>query len=152
MPKVCYYKPNRTRKRVFTKQDVARIAKYAVDDGADVRDVAVGVLSALGLGFLICASAKAVNSAVGIATLFTKIGGALALGKLFDFLLTVVTHGAFKKLPLTKQVLAVVILVLAVSEGILNMGKQLLDNAEVITGSAEIVNDLCDRINALKPD
>lgn len=152
MTKVCYNRPNRTKRRVFTNKDVARIAKYAVDDGADPRDLAVGVLSALGLGFVLCASAKAVNSAVGIAALIAKIGGALALGKLLDFLLTVVTNGLFRKLPLTKRVTAVVILVLAVSEGIIKATQQLLEDATVITGAAELMNDLCERIGSLKPD
>lgn len=152
MTKVCYDRPNRTKRRVFTNKDVARIAKYAVDDGADPRDLAVGVLSALGMGFVLCASAKAVNSAVGIAGLIVKIGGALAVGKIVDFLLTVVTNGLFRKLPLTKRYLAVIVLALAVSEGILKSVRSLMDDASVITGAADLVNDLCERISSLKPD
>jgi hypothetical protein len=152
MTKVCYIRPNRTKRRVFTKSDVARIAKYAVDDGADARDIVVGVISTLGLGFVLCASAKAVNSAVGIAALITKIGGILAIGKIVDFLLTVVTNGLFKKLAVTQRYLAVIVLALAVSEGILKWAKTLMESASVITGAAELINDLCERITALKPD
>lgn len=152
MPKVCYIRPNRTKRRVFTERDVARIAKYAHEDGADPRNIAVGVISALGLGFVLCASAKAVNSAVGIAGLIVKIGGALAVGKIIDFLLSVVTNGLFKKLPLTKRYLAVVILALAVSEGILKAVRNLMDDASVITGAAELINDLCERVSAIKPE
>ena len=152
MTKVCYNRPNRTKRRVFTAKDVARIAKYAQEDGADPRNVAVGVISALGLGYVLCASAKAVNSAVGIAALIVKIGGALAIGKIIDFLLTVVTNGLFKKLPITRRYLAVLILALSVSEGILKSVKSLMEDASVITGVAELINDLCERIKQIVPE
>jgi len=152
MTLVCYNKPNRSKPRVFTAKDVARIAKYASEDGADPRNIAVMVISALGLGYVICASAKAVNSAAGIAGLIVKIGGVLAVGKIVDFLLSVVTNGFFKKLPIVKRYLAVVVLALAVSEGILKAVQNLMNDASIISGAVELSNDLCERINALKPD
>lgn len=152
MPKKCYYKPNRSRARVFTAQDIARISKYAINDGADPRDIAIKVIEAAGLGYLVCASAKAVNSTLTIATLLTKIGGALAVGKILDFLLSLVTNGLFQKIPVVRRYLAIVVLILAVSEGIIKAVKNIFDSAEVISGSAEAINDLCERGKALVTD
>lgn len=150
--RVCFYRPKRKRVRVFTSADVKRITKYAIDDGADPRDLLVGVASAAGLGYLLCASSKAVNSALTIASLLTKIGGALAVTKIIEFLLSLVTSGLIKKLPLLRRYAAVILLIAGTAEGILKATKDLFDSAEIITSSAEAINDLCERGKALAVD
>lgn len=35
MPEVCFYRPNRTKRRVYRCSDVARITRYAIKEGAD---------------------------------------------------------------------------------------------------------------------
>lgn len=149
MPKVCYYKPNRTRVRVFTAKDVRRIAKYAIDDGANAVDVLAGVAVFAGLGWVFCVAARAIDNSFNILSWLTKIGGIVAISKTVDFLLTVVSGGFFRRLPSSNRVALVVILALGVFEPILRSAKGLLDSAHVIQEAADIVHNLCSKVKEI---
>lgn len=145
MPKVCYYKPNRTRIRVFTAKDVRRIAKYAIDDGAEAVDVLAGVAVFAGLGWIFCVAVRAIDNSFNILRWLIKIGGIVAISKIVDFLLTVVSGGFFKRLPASNRIALVVILALGVFESILRAAKGLIDSAQVIHEAADVVHNLCSK-------
>lgn len=145
MPIVCVNRPNRTKARVFTAKDVRRIAKYAVDDGADAAEIFAGVGVSLGLGYLLCIAARAVDNSVKIMRLVAKIGGVFAVGKVLDFLLTVLSRGLYRKLPVTNRIALLVVLALTVTESILKAAKQLFTDADIITGGAVEIHKLCSK-------
>jgi len=144
MPRVCYYKPNRTRVRHFSEKDVRRIAKYAIQDGADPIKILAGVAVAAGLGYAFCIMVRAIDNTLNLGRGLAKIGGVLALGKLIDFLLTVVTNGAFKRLGQVNRVAAIIILAIGLLEGLLRAAKSILEDASTIDMASEMAHKLCD--------
>jgi len=69
MPKVCKYIPNRSKPRLFTPCDVARIARNAVEDGR-LRPEEVLACVAKGLGFThisLSRTGTTVNSSVSLS-------------------------------------------------------------------------------------
>lgn len=149
MPKICYNKPNRKKIRVFTAKDVRRIARYAQEDGAHPLEILAGVGVFLGLGWVFCVMARVVDNSFNILGWVAKVGGVLALGKIVDFLLTVVSGGLFKRLGGTTRITLVIILTLGVLESILTAVQSLLNSAGLINAASELAHDLCSRAKAI---
>lgn len=149
MPIKCYNKPNRKKPRVFTEKDVRRIAKYAIDDGASAFEIAAGVFVAAGLGYLICVASRAIDNSANIYKAVLRIGGILALGRVIDFLLTLLSSGVFRRLPRTNQIALVLVLAVAALESILKAAKSLLEDAEIIVSAADAIHVLCNRAREL---
>jgi hypothetical protein len=145
MPKVCYNKPNRKKIRVFTAKDVRRIAKYAQEDGAHPLEILAGVAVFLGLGWVFCVMARVIDNSFNILGWVAKVGGVVALGRIVDFLLTVVSGGLFKRLPGTSRYTLVIVLTLGVLESILTAVQSLLHSAGLIKDASELAHDLCHR-------
>jgi len=152
MPTVCYNKPNRKKIRVFTAKDVRRIAKYAVDDGANPLDILAGVAVFLGLGWVFCIMVRVIDNSLNIMGWVAKVGGLIALGRVVDFLLTVVSGGLFKRLGGTTRISLVIILTLGVLESILTAIQSLLHSAGLIKTASELAHDLCSRAKAIAED
>lgn len=149
MPKVCYFKPDRKKIRVFTARDVARIAKYAKEDGAHPLEILAGVGVFIGLGWVFCVMARVVDNSLNILSWVGKVGGILAVGKIVDFLLTVVSGGVFRRLPTGSRISLVVILALGVFESILTAIRSLLHSADLINDSSTLAHELCHRAKAI---
>jgi len=143
---VCFYRPARKNARVFTAKDVKRIAKYAVDDGAHPLEVLGGVGFALGLGWVFCLTARSIDNALNIGSAVAKIGGILALGRVVDFLLTVFTKGAFRRLALTTRIGVLFLLAIASLQGILRAAKSLMGDMALLEQASSIVHDMCHRV------
>jgi hypothetical protein len=149
MPKVCYNRPNRKTIRVFTAKDVRRIAKYAQDDGAHPLDILAGVAVFLGLGWVFCIMVRVIDNSLNIMGWVAKVGGLIALGRIVDFLLTVVSGGLFKRLGGTTRITLVIVLTLGVLESILTAVQSLLHSAGLIKAASELAHDLCSRAKAI---
>lgn len=146
MTMVCYNRPNRTKARPFTARDVARIAKYAVDDGAEVRDLIVKVAKALGLAFVLCILARALNAVLVIARLFAKIGGAAAVASLIERLIGLLSGGLIRKIPRINAITILLVILLESFKEVVDAIAVMVDDISVIESASEFLNDLCDRV------
>jgi len=152
MTMVCYNKPNRTKVRVFTAKDVKRISKYALDDGANAFEILAGVGFTLGLGYLFCVAARTIDNSAAIYRLILRIAGITALGKFVDFVLTVITSGAFRRIGAIPRIGVVVLVLAAIVEPMLRGIGTLVKDAEIILSASEAVHHLCDKIKELAKD
>jgi len=152
MTMVCYNRPNRKNPRVFTAKDVKRISKYALDDGANAFEILAGVGFALGLGYLFCVAARTIDNSASIYRLVLRIAGITALGKFVDFVLTVLTSGAFKRIGALPRFGTVLLVIAAIIEPLLRGMGTLISDAEIILSASETVHHLCDRIKELSRD
>jgi hypothetical protein len=149
MPKVCYYKPNRSKPRVFTAKDVQRIAKYAYDDGANNLEILAGVAVSLGLGYLFCRAARYIDSMLSIMRLVGEIGGVLALGRVVDWLLTVLSKGAFQRLPIISRYASVIILALSFVQGSIKAVKAIIDETSIVAEISELLHNVCSKVREI---
>lgn len=139
----CYVKPNRKTTRKFTANDVQRIARYAIDDGADALEILGYVAISAGFGYVFCRAARAIDTATSLSRVVVKVAGILAVSKLVDFLLTVVTRGAFARLPVINKIAASIVLAVGISEGILKLARDFLADEQMIVQTAELTHRLC---------
>jgi len=137
---------------VFTARDVGRIAKYSAEDGASDVEILAEVAVALGYGWVICTAAKALNDALNVTSALIKIGGALAVSKLLDFLLTVISSGTFKKLAVNKVIALLIVLATATLESLIKAARSMIDKSAQIKQAAGQVRDLCIAVRKLQPD
>lgn len=144
----CYNKPNRKNPRVFTANDVARISRYAIDDGASALQILAFVAISTGFGYVFCRAAKAVDTATSVSRVIVRIAGVLAASKLVDFLLTVVTRGAFSRLPVINRIAAAVILAVGVSEGVYKLAKDFIDDESMVVEFSDLTHELCSIVKA----
>lgn len=95
---VSYYKIYKGRKlgpyeykrkpKKFTKNDLARIAKYVTKDDGDAMGVFVTIAVALGFGKLICDAARITRSFISITQWIKQLSSILATSTLTTMLLT----------------------------------------------------------------
>lgn len=146
---VCFYRPKRKRARVFTAKDVQRIAKYAQDDGAHPLQILAGVGFAMGLGWVFCLAARSIDNALTIGSAIAKIGGILALGRIADFILTVLSGGLFRRLALSTRIGLLFVLAVVSLQGILNAGRQILGDMDFLKSASDTVHEVCHRVREL---
>lgn len=146
----CYRKPNRKKARVFTAKDVARISKYAADDGADIKVMIVSIAKALGIAYLICILAKSLNAVLVIARIMAKIGGALAIAGIIERILAALSGNVgtiIRKIPAIRVISILIILLLESLSEILNAVAVIAEDLSVIESATEFMNDLCRLVN-----
>lgn len=149
MPIVCINRPNRKNPRYFTAKDVKRIAKYAQQDGANPFEILAGVGFSVGLGYVFCVAARTIDNMASLSRLILRIAGITALGRFVDFVLTVLSSGAYKRLAKVKRIGLVLVIVAAIVEPILRGAKTLVEDAEIMVSASELVHDLCTRVREL---
>lgn len=153
MPKVCYYRPNRTKVRKFTAADVERIARYAIKDGADAKRILAGVAVAAGLGFLVCRAAKVVAAYTTIAGLTKSVTVSVATAVLIDRLIQILSKGYLQKLPFVRQALVALTAVAAYTAATeLVTGDEVgvvVDAIGSVTEVADFLNDLCEYVDVI---
>jgi len=147
MPVVCINRPNRSKARPFTAKDVRRIAKYAAEDGADALEIFAGVAATLGFGYLICRGARYVDSALTLTNLLAKVGGVLALGRVIDWLLTVLSNGAFRRLPVISRYVSVIVIALSFIQGSLKALQAIIDEAGFIKDVSDKLHGVCSKVS-----
>lgn len=142
---VTFYRPARKRKRVFTAKDVARIAKYAIADGADPLDVLVGILKSTGRSGQACQIVAGISLLIAISKLLVKIGGILAVSKILDFVLSVLTNKLFQKLPWVRRATAVLIILAASYDGIISAATEAVSDVGIYESLLTSVSEICAR-------
>jgi len=140
---VCFNRPYRSKPRVYTLSDVARIAKYTQKSGATPLQIIGTVAGVLGFGWLLCFAARSIDNAFTLTRFLAKIGGLLAFSKLMDFLLTVLTSGAFQRLARIAKISAVVALFIAVANGIVKAVTSIANDAAIIEEASELLHNAC---------
>lgn len=140
----CFTRPFRAKPRVFTEKDVARIARYVVKGGVSPLKVVGVVAGVLGFGWILCIAARAIDNAFTLTKFIAKIGGILALSRLIDFFLTVFTSGAFQRLARVARVSALVLLLIAVMDGLRKAISGVIGDAAIIEEASGFLHEACD--------
>lgn len=141
---VCFTRPARKHPRKFKEKDLKRIAKYLQRDGISPLKILGIIAGVLGLGWLVCLAARTLDNTLTISRFIAKVGGILAFSKIIDFLLTVVTSGAFKRLARVFRFASILILAVGVLEGISRAIKQIVSDADKIENISRYLHDVCD--------
>lgn len=149
---VTYKRPNRTKPRVFTEKDVGRIARYCKEDGGSDLKILALVAVNLKLGWIFCVAANSLSNVISILNVLAKVGSALAVSRLIDFILTVLTSGAFKRLAKVKGLAAIVVVLIAVGDGLKNSIEKLIDDTQTINKVHEVLKTICEITTALSQD
>ena len=149
MPKVCYYKPNRSKIRHFSDRDVGRIARYAIRDGADPISLLAAVLSAVGWGGYICKAAKVMASIKILLDVLVRVGGALALAKLIDRLIQLLSRNLLFKLPWLRVIVIAVLAALASLGSVMNALETLENEGGDAQLISELFKELCSRVDVI---
>lgn len=100
-------RPNRTRIRHFNEKDLKRIAKAAVEDGADPIKILAGVFVATGFGVLVCKVNRALSLLAAIREASEAIAVIIASSALLNFIIKSVGGQLIKVLPLVRLITAV---------------------------------------------
>lgn len=139
----CKPKPNRTHPRVFTTNDVIRISKLLPRD-KETHAKLIGTLLALsGLSYSICLATKAFANFSIIQDAIIKIGGITAISAIVNFLLSVLTNKLFMKIPIVKRIAAILVIVAASWDGVINALGWLIENADDVREALLTIDDLC---------
>lgn len=108
-----------------------------------------GVAVSLGIGALICKAADTINK-VNIMTRFlVHSAGAAAVAKLLDVIISVLSSGAYRKIPKWNLIGILVVVALAVIENIAETVKSFMDDANTIDDVSTLLKAICDRIDIL---
>lgn len=149
MTKKCYYKPNRSKKRVFTEKDVARIAKYAKEDGSDGHGLLAAVAVSLGFGWVFCMAAAIVKNYNVILAFVAEAGGILAFAKVVETLLAFLRGGAVIKIPIVNRVAILAIVVLLAVEKIINAVTLIVEEYGDAQEVIDALDAICNKIKEL---
>lgn len=152
MPYRQVYYPNRTKIRHFTEKDVARIAKYAVRDGANPVKVLAAIAASLGLGASICVTAKSIRSALSLTAFLKKLGASMAVGQLIKVLIQIFMGAKLKAPPNLNLILAITIAALVVIDSVLDSIAVLITNRDDMLGVTVFLDDLCKHIREISND
>lgn len=112
-------------------------------------EIVAGVAVFMGFGYLICIAARAVDNAYSFSRAILRIGGTVALGRLIDFLLTLLSSGAFRRLPRTNRLVLLLLLAISIAEGLLRAAKSLLEDISLIESASSAIHELCDKAKSL---
>lgn len=149
MVMVCYDKPNRKNVRHFTDRDVARIATYAIRDGANVRKILARILVVVGFGFVACRAAKALSALLSVSSFLTKVGGILAVSALVQKAIAILSKGALLKVPVVNRYAIGLIAVLAAIDGILSALREVIADRDALVTVSDFISDLCKEVSSL---
>jgi len=143
MPIKCYEKPNRRKKRKYQCSDVARITKYAEQNGCDKHELMVIVAESLGFVGIFCVAAKGLSALNPILELIAKIGTVLAITKLIDTLVKWLAESTFTKLPQTRIAAAAIILILVATNSLFDNVATLWNGYAEYKKALTEVNKMC---------
>lgn len=148
------YKRNRPTRK-FTPEDVARIAKYVANNETEKGlngglIVLAAVISALGLGYMICRSARFLSSYMALLKLFERITLLLAVAKVIDVIVDILLK--IKRLPMPPQArwfLALIIVVLSLVGKVFEHIETLLKDYLLVEQTNDFISELCTAIGGV---
>ena len=154
MPKVCYYKPNRSKPRKFTASDVARIARYAEKDGSGAARILAEVVVVLGFGVLVCKAAKVVAAYTTITGALKTVSVSVATAVFIDRAIQILSKGYLAKLPFVRQALVALTALaayIAATDAITGDDIEVVADAiGSVSDVAEFLNELCDYVDVIE--
>lgn len=142
---VDYYRPYRKTVRHFKTSDVARIARYAVRDGADKTALIVAVINALELGIDSCRAARLLSNVLILLNALQKIAATLAGGQVVAILIRVLNGAKVVAPPPLRIALAAAIAAIVAIDKILDAAMETYSDWDSIGGVHEILKALCAR-------
>jgi hypothetical protein len=145
MPKKCRYVPNRSKPRVFTAKDVARIAGYAVADGANPIELTALVAKACGLAWIFCIAAKSLELYNLILQIIAEVGGVLAVIAVINKVVAFLEGGAALKVPVLNRVVVVAILALVALQKVLNAIQLVIDQYGDMEEARTAIIEICEK-------
>lgn len=149
MPKITYYKPNRSHPRHFTEKDVARISKYVIRDGGNPIKVLAAVAVALGLGATFCKSAKAFQAMTRLSFWIKKLAVMLAGGQLMKILIQTLLGAKVVAPPGYKVLLALLIVTLSLLDSIIEAVMEWANNIGTLDDVTTLIDGICRHVHEL---
>lgn len=148
----CIKYANRTSPRVFKAKDVARIARYARDDGSVSEEIAARVMVALGFGRYFCAVVDSLNALNVVLVTVTKVAGATALLKVLDFFIDLLSRGQYRKIPKINLIGLALVIVVSSLEAILKAVREILSNFDVVIAALVSMRKICELIDLIEKE
>jgi len=132
---------------VFTASDVARISKYAVEDGGGGLSGAIKVLAAAvvgtGLVLVVCRVAHFINSFELVLKFLREIAAILAVGVAVNAIIRALQRITPLLPGWTRVVVGAVIAILFVLQKMLAVFQDLRDDSAAILKASRILDELC---------
>lgn len=140
------YKQSLRVRHEWTTKDLARIAKHLKEQNKlDAGDILISVAFAVGLGFVFCKAAKAINSGLSIMAFIEKIAVVLAMGQAIKVIIEFLLQVKLASPMWLKITLALFIAILIFVEKLLQSFNEFAQNRAVIMDGAAAINGLCDK-------
>lgn len=150
MPKVTYYKPNRSHPRHFTIKDLTRLTKYVErDSGLSKQEIFVYMAVALGFGTLLCKAARGIASMLTIMFWLEKITATLALGQLTTLIIQVLIKAKLVAPVGVNILLAIAIAAITLIDGIVNMMPTIAGDIALLREITGTINGMCAKVKEL---
>lgn len=143
MPLVCIQRPNRKEARRWTPEAVARVAKYAADDGHGVLWILGIVAASLGLGVLVCKLASSIKDTLTVFRFLRELAAALVVAQALRVLIERIKRGPILRVPLVNRLVIAALLVIVVIEKLLAAIGGAAGALGTLEQSVRFVNDLC---------
>ena len=145
MADICKPKPNRTKVRVFTERDIARITRYAIDDGANPFKILVFVALVSGFAATICQIVKSLSVLSQLGEVGKSIAQTLASMTILNLLIKRFGGTLVKFSPIAQ----LIVLASALTDIMLSLEIANVDNAIEGEKAIEFIKEWCDSIDEL---
>jgi len=149
MAEVCYNRPNRSKRRVFTERDIARITRYAIDDGANALTILKYVIVVSGFGALVCKVAGALSFLSQVRAILQDLSRVLAQMTILNLIIM-----KFGGRLLKFSAIAQLIIVANSLQELMLSGVDIdgANDLSDIQDAVSFVDDLCDSIGDAQSD
>lgn len=148
MPTVCFRKPNRTKPRPFSVNDLERITRIVEADGVSVFKIIASVAIGLGLGYMICKLEKAIRSVDTLLSIVKQIALVAAVSVAIRAALTFLLSSPLVKLPVINKFAAVIVVVLLLVQKGLDVLTSIGDDLVFLDEVADGLNVACSFVDA----
>lgn len=143
MPLVLCNKPNRSKPRLWTERDLARVAKHLQNKGVPIFKIFASVAVATGVAYLFCRAARTVELLIAFASLAEDIAVVLATSKLIQTLIRILSKRLIYAIPVVNRIAIAIIVILVALQALSDkVVSSLKDVSNVRTGLL-FVDSIC---------
>jgi hypothetical protein len=140
----CIFRPARKRARVFTANDVARLAKTVSKTTSPLK-IAAYVLLALGLGTGLCVASRALERVTSIWSFLGDGAEILAAAAVVEVLLNQLGR---IKIPLVNRLAIAIIVLLGLVHKVITALSDIVSDIETLRSLIDMVDGICTEIKA----
>jgi hypothetical protein len=150
MPKVTYYKPNRSHPRHFTVKDLSRIAGYVErDSGMSKIKIVAAVASALGVGVLLCKAARITQHYFSLMKIVHQIVTILATSTALRLLIEYLKQSPIIVIPWVRWVMIALIALDGLANGILSIINDEIGTLNDVDNITDALDEACQYVDEI---